>query len=142
MEARLTKIRAKEQVQKQIYLKGDQSFKKRKTNKDGAEDATEKQFILDDYDSDDEQRSSRSQAGEIYSAETQALLEKLGMTEKNKEEDFDDIVDEVKVRLFFIVAQHSSSASDFLLLKNTFSAKPIYQRTSSTEIPCDFPARN
>jgi hypothetical protein len=32
MEARLEKIRAKEKAQREKYLKGDQTFKKRKTN--------------------------------------------------------------------------------------------------------------
>jgi chromosome transmission fidelity protein 1 len=100
MEARLAKIRAKELAQKQKYLKGDQNFKKRRIDVQGIDNGGEEQFVLDDYDSEGDEKSNQSQTGGLYSAETLALMEKLGMTTKPKEEDFEDDNDEMKVTVF------------------------------------------
>lgn len=98
MEARLAKIRAKEQAQKQKYLRVDQSVKKRRIDSQNANDEDEEQFLLDDYDSDGEQKSSKEQTHGLYSAETLALMEQLGMTSKSKDGVVDDDNDEMKVR--------------------------------------------
>ncbi|EHK97761.1 putative ATP-dependent RNA helicase CHL1 [Glarea lozoyensis 74030] len=75
METRLAKIRAKEKAQKTKYLKGDQEFKRRKTERVDDQD-DEEQFVLDDYDSDTEVSQNRSG---FYSAATLELMEKMGM---------------------------------------------------------------
>lgn len=96
MEARLKKIRAKEKAQRDRYLRGDQTFKKRKTDASkGTDEVDEDQFLLDDYDSDREQSTSGSTNGNL-SAATLELLEKLGMNLAPKEEDVED-EDEIKV---------------------------------------------
>lgn len=99
LEARLTKIRAKERAQRQKYLKGDQNYKKRKaegTKATGDGDDDER-FVLEDYDSDNEQSSSKngSAPGGLSTA-TLELMEKLGMNLQSKEEDI-EIEDETKV---------------------------------------------
>jgi len=96
MEARLAKIRAKEDAQKQKYLKGDQNLKRRKV--DIRNDESEEQFVLEDYDSDGEQMSNKCQTQGLYSAETLALMEQLGMTAKPRVDDVEGDVDELKVR--------------------------------------------
>ena len=75
MEARLAVIRAKENAQRTKYLKGDQSFKRRKPEQATDQD-DEEQFILDDYDSDGEQGSKVD--GGVYSAATLELMAKMG----------------------------------------------------------------
>lgn len=100
MEARLAKIRAKEKAQREIYLRGDQKYKKRKTDtaKANGEDVDEEQFILEDYDSDGEQSGPRKggAAGNGLSAATLELMEKLGMNNGPKEEEV-EAEDETKV---------------------------------------------
>ncbi|TVY32340.1 ATP-dependent DNA helicase, partial [Lachnellula subtilissima] len=104
MEARLAKIRLKEKAQKDRYLKGDHKVKKRKTDaetsgKDGGED----QFVLDDYDSDQEQHSTKDE-GSLYSAKTLELMEQLGMGSIAKEEE-EEVEEETKI--FYCSRTHS-----------------------------------
>jgi chromosome transmission fidelity protein 1 len=97
MEARLAKIRAKEKAQRERYLKGDQKYKKRKTDTvkaDGA-DGDEEQFVLDDYDSDTDQSVSRKAASGL-SAATLELMEKLGMNISGPKEEEVEAEDEMK----------------------------------------------
>jgi len=97
MEVRLAKIRAKEKAQRDRYLKGDHNVKKRKTNVDPAErDDDEEQFVLDDYDSDEEQRGAKDE-GSLYSAKTLELMEKLGMGASVLKEDEEEVEEETKV---------------------------------------------
>jgi chromosome transmission fidelity protein 1 len=93
MEARLAKIRAKEKAQKIRYLKGDQDFKKRKTFKDEEQD-DEEQFVLDDYESDQDDGNKR---GGFYSAATLELMEKMGMGPSASRSTEEEIEDETKV---------------------------------------------
>ena len=109
MEARLAKIRAKEMAQREKYLKGDQKYKKRKTDtaKTNGEDVDEEQFILEDYDSDGEQPGPRKggSAGNGLSAATLELMEKLGMSINGLKEEEIEAEDETKVNTssnFFI----------------------------------------
>jgi chromosome transmission fidelity protein 1 len=97
----LAKIRAKEKAQRERYLKGDQKYKKRKTDtrKAGEEDIDEEEFVLDDYDSGNEHSGSRkgvsSETG--LSAATLALMEKLGMSINGPKEEEVEAEDEMKV---------------------------------------------
>jgi chromosome transmission fidelity protein 1 len=98
MEARLAKIRAKEKAQREKYLKGDQTFKKRKTDMEGIEEGDEDQFILDDYDSDREQNGIKN--GSVvsgYSAATLELMGKLGMGSSGIKDEDEEVPDETKV---------------------------------------------
>ena len=93
MEARLAKIRAKEKAQKLKYLKGDeQNFKKRKVDKngDGKDSDDEEQFVLDDYESDGENASTKGGLEGVYSAATLALMDQLGIGTAIKEEEVED----------------------------------------------------
>jgi chromosome transmission fidelity protein 1 len=99
MEARLEKIRAKEKAQREKYLKGDQTFKKRKTDAEKSEEGDEEQFILDDYDSDREQNGIKNgSAISEYSTVTLELMEKLGMGSSTIRDEDAEIPDETKVR--------------------------------------------
>jgi chromosome transmission fidelity protein 1 len=93
METRLAKIRAKEKAQKIKYLKGDQDFKRRKTEKADDQDG-EEQFILDDYDSDGEQPKD---SGSFYSAATLELMAKMGMGPSASKPVEEEAEDETKV---------------------------------------------
>jgi chromosome transmission fidelity protein 1 len=101
MEARLEKIRAKEKAQREKYLKGDQTFKKRKTDvkkSEEGDEGDEEQFILDDYDSDREQNGIKNgSAISGYSAMTLELMEKLGMGSSAIRDEDEEIPDETKV---------------------------------------------
>jgi chromosome transmission fidelity protein 1 len=96
MEARLAKIRAKEKAQREKYLKGDETFKRRKTAADKDEDGDE-QFVLEDYDSDLEQSSHKKGITATgFSAATLELMGKLGMG-TTVPDDEDEMEDEIKV---------------------------------------------
>lgn len=98
LEERLAKIRAKEKAQKVKYIKGDQSFKKRKTNVEADEkEDDEEQFVLEDYDSDTELNSSRKGGDGTYSAATLELMSKLGMGPNALKVEEEEAEDETKV---------------------------------------------
>lgn len=104
LEARLVKVRAKEKAQRERYLKGEQGLKRRKI--DGADklenENGEEEFVLDDYESDEEGASKSSTSGGPegiqYSTETLALMEKLGMNAGSGKEEEEELEEEVKVR--------------------------------------------
>jgi chromosome transmission fidelity protein 1 len=100
MEARLAKIRAKEKAQREKYLKGDQTFKRRKMDAENKDKDDEEQFVLEDYDSDREQSSlKKGVAASGFSAATLELMGKLGMGTARVEEEEDEIEDEIKVSI-------------------------------------------
>ncbi|CAG8961294.1 hypothetical protein HYFRA_00013574, partial [Hymenoscyphus fraxineus] len=105
MEERLSKIRAKEKALKVKYVKGDQSFKKRKTGvEDAKEGDNEEQFVLEDYDSGDEYGGGKKGDG-MYSAATLELMEKLGMGPNMLKQEDEEVEDEVKI--FYCSRTHS-----------------------------------
>lgn len=97
MGARLANIRAKEKAQRDRYLQGDQGFKRRKTEAEKKGEDDEEQFVLEDYDSDQEQsKPNKGVAATGFSAATLELMSELGMgAAENKEED--EVEDEMKV---------------------------------------------
>jgi len=98
METRLAKVRAKEKAQRERYLKGDQEFKRRKTEAEKEGDDEEEQFVLEDYDSDREQSSVQTGGASTgFSAATLELMNKLGMGLTNAAEEEDEVEDEIKV---------------------------------------------
>jgi chromosome transmission fidelity protein 1 len=101
MEARLSKIRAKEKAQRQQYLRGESAPKKRRPESNQKvstdQDETEEQFVLDDYDSDDEKASSKTGGAAGLSAATLELMEKLGMSIAAPKDEEDVLEDEIKV---------------------------------------------
>jgi hypothetical protein len=111
MELRLAKIRAKEKAQRERYLKGDQKYKKRKTDTAiiAGNIDDEEQFLLEDYDSDHEQskfKNGGSGAGSL-SAATLEMMEKLGMNIGLAREEEEEIEDQIKVSSHF--NQHGNS---------------------------------
>jgi len=98
MEARLSKIRAKEKAQRERYLKGVQNFKRRRIEADKKDENDEEQYVLDDYDSDREQSNLKKVAATAgFSAATLELMGKLGMGTPDPVEEEDEMEDEIKV---------------------------------------------
>jgi chromosome transmission fidelity protein 1 len=128
MEVRLAKIRAKEKAQREKYLKGDQTFKKRKLDaeKDGDDDV-EEQFILEDYESDREQGNlKKGVAATGFSTATLELMDKLGMGASTANEEDDEVEDEIKVRITLDFTNYSYILG-FLLFPNAFTTHSIHQ---------------
>ena len=127
MEAKLAKIRAKEKAQREKYLKGDQTFKKRRTNAEKDDDDDEEQFVLEDYDSDREQGSlKKGVAATGFSAATLELMNKLGMGTSTVNDEEDEVEDEIKVSIT-IHLRESSNNSDLLLLPYALATYSIHQ---------------
>jgi chromosome transmission fidelity protein 1 len=131
MEARLAKIRAKEKVQREKYLRGEPASKRRKTEDKGktGDVEDEEQFVLDDYESDREGEGSlaKGDARNGLSAETLALMEKLGMNLGPPKEEEEELEDEVKVFDTSHSAHVALMAIDILLLEDAFTTNTIYQ---------------
>ncbi|KAI1004338.1 ATP-dependent DNA helicase [Podosphaera aphanis] len=108
VEARLAAIRAKEN-QREKDSRGERAAKKRRALVEDADDKDEEQFILDDYESDHGQGGKETSTG-LFSAETLALLEQIGMgpgTKKDEENDHDDDEIEDQTKIFFCSRTHS-----------------------------------
>jgi len=130
MQARLAKIRAKEKAQRERYLKGDQRQKKRKigTEHNDIGNDDEEQYVLDDYDSDNEQSTSKtgSNAGGL-SAATLELMSKLGMNLQAPQEEDLEAKDETKVSQHGKVSlRQCLTITDLFLFSNTLSTYAIY----------------
>lgn len=97
MEARLAKIRAKEKSQRDKYFKGDQNFKKRKTESKDDDDDDDAQYILEDYESGDEKSSNSGGASSVFSAATLELMSKAGMGPMTSRDEDEEVEDETKV---------------------------------------------
>lgn len=145
MEARLAKVRAKEKAQREKYLRGEQPSKRRRTEERGkTEDGEyEEQFVLDDYDSDREVEGSMAKGDQRngLSAETLALMENLGMNLGPSKEEEEEREDEIKVFDISHFARVVLMAIDLLLLENSFTTNPIYQRTPACQDPASSSSR-
>jgi chromosome transmission fidelity protein 1 len=97
MEARLAKIRAKEKAEQDKYLKGGQAFKKRKGESNEYGQDGEEQFILDDYESDQEKGSRSGGSTSVFSAATLELMSKVGIGPTALKDEEEEIEDEIKV---------------------------------------------
>ncbi|KAK8152501.1 ATP-dependent RNA helicase-like protein chl1 [Phyllosticta citrichinensis] len=111
LEERIARVRARERKLKERHSNGEPHRKRQKistTEADGEKD-DEARFLLDDYESEDEQaQKAKSKASSDlgFSAETVALMKKLGMPvdQKKVEEDVEE-PDEVKI--FYCSRTHS-----------------------------------
>jgi len=105
---RIAKIKAKEKRAKERYENGEPNYKRRKLEAGEASDDGEAQFVLDDYESDEESHR-RAKAGTFddsgLSAETQALMASLGYSADASKEDDSEGPDETKI--FFCSRTHS-----------------------------------
>ncbi len=122
---RLAKVRAKEKAQRDRYLRGgDQQFKKRKTSDNKTDESDEEQFVLDDYESENDQKGTRTTAsGDLFSAATLELMSKLGMGLTNKIEEDDEVEEETKVRhLDWICESPTDHCRYFSVLEHTLNS--------------------
>ncbi|KAI9787683.1 MAG: ATP-dependent DNA helicase chl1 [Geoglossum umbratile] len=108
LEARLAKVRAREKRQQELYEHGEPRFKKLKANSDtrGSSDGDgEAQFLLCEYESDEELALGNSGLSEGLSAATQELMKKLGMDLGRPKEEDAGVEDELKI--FYCSRTHS-----------------------------------
>jgi chromosome transmission fidelity protein 1 len=106
---RIAKIKAKERRAKDRYTADEPRFKKQKTGiSEDQSDDDEAQFALVEYESDDESRR-RAEIGTVdesgLSAETQALMQSLGLSIGGSKEEDLEAPDETKI--FFCSRTHS-----------------------------------
>ncbi|EDN06975.1 conserved hypothetical protein [Histoplasma mississippiense (nom. inval.)] len=109
LEARLAKIRADEERQRKQFVDGNHTSKKRKltAGNDASEQGYENQFELEDYYSDNEERTAVdaiSNTKGVLSADTLALLEKLN---GGPVDDRADSEPEDEIRVFYCSRTHS-----------------------------------
>ncbi|EME80861.1 uncharacterized protein MYCFIDRAFT_20311, partial [Pseudocercospora fijiensis CIRAD86] len=104
LEARLSAVRERERKIKERAATEERPFKRQKPAKTDIEDmAEEEQFVLEEYESDDEIKSAGNAQ---YSAETTKLMEKLGLLPKSGESQAkEEELEELKV--FFCSRTHS-----------------------------------
>jgi chromosome transmission fidelity protein 1 len=109
LNERLAMIKAKESRAKERSINGVRQFKRQKTNSDEAGDENaEARFALDDYASDQEHSSSVKSDrfdNSGLSAETQALMDKLGYAVGDTKTEAAEAIDETKI--FFCSRTHS-----------------------------------
>ena len=108
LEARVAKIKEKEKRIKQRYEDGDSRAKRQKlASREESHGEDEALFVLDDYESDGEGQK-RARLGTFndcgLSADTQALMESLGLSAGPAKEDCEEL-DETKI--FFCSRTHS-----------------------------------
>ena len=106
---RIAKLKAKEKKIQNRFVNGEPQLKRHKTSpNDADEDVNESQFALNDYESDNDGGDHRkmhtfNEFG--LSVENQNLLDQMGYSAKNKEDNIDDVPDEIKI--FFCSRTHS-----------------------------------
>ncbi|KAF2108306.1 TFIIH basal transcription factor complex helicase subunit [Lophiotrema nucula] len=110
LDARIAKIRAKEKRAKDRYQNGEPHHKRQKVVDTDDGRADEAEFVLDDYESGDEAACKGRDNGASYndsnlSAETLALMQKLGFAVGGAKEDAEEDIDEMKI--FFCSRTHS-----------------------------------
>jgi chromosome transmission fidelity protein 1 len=106
---RIAKVKAKEKRAKERYQNGEPRYKRQKiaAGEGGGVD-DEAQYVLDDYESDEEHENARRSAtfnDSGLSAETQALMEQLGYATASSKLDDGELPDETKI--FFCSRTHS-----------------------------------
>ncbi|KAF2835740.1 ATP-dependent RNA helicase CHL1 [Patellaria atrata CBS 101060] len=109
LEARLEMIRTKERRMTERSKNAELHPKRNKTSGPELSGLDDEQFMLDDYESDgdaDVDPSPKANAKSGLSAETQALMKKLGMVvDHNDKQEKDGAIDEIKV--FYCSRTHS-----------------------------------
>jgi len=108
LDSRIAKIKAQEKKAKDRYVNGEPLPKRQRVaTTDATDEPAEMQFVLDDYESDEDaakHRPSHAANESGLSAENQALMEQLGYSVKRTEDKI-DIADETKI--FFCSRTHS-----------------------------------
>jgi chromosome transmission fidelity protein 1 len=105
---RIAQVKAKEKRAKERHENGELRIKRQKLAADANGHDEESQFVLDDYESDEDSRGAGKRSGfddTGLSAETQALMEKLGFSAGAPKAEEGETPDETKV--FFCSRTHS-----------------------------------
>ncbi|KAH6677316.1 helicase C-terminal domain-containing protein [Halenospora varia] len=130
LEARLAKVRAQEKAQRDIYLKGEKTSKRRKQDLNPTESQDDdEQFVLEDYDSDGEQKGTQNDGQ--YSAATLELMAKLGMGPNALGEEEEEIEEEMKI--FFCSRTHSQLSQFINELRRVNFPAAILDEGTKTE---------
>jgi len=110
LEAKLQAVRDRERKVRE-RAGGEPDRKRRKVEKNADPGDNEERFVLDDYDSDDEVKAKRKEGDKPgLSAETRAMMQRLGMV-LEKKADEDDQEDELKV---FVCSRTHSQLSQMV----------------------------
>ncbi|GAB7341074.1 hypothetical protein MBLNU457_7392t1 [Dothideomycetes sp. NU457] len=111
LEEKLQAVRDRERKVRE-RAEGEPDRKRRKLDKHASDQVDdEERFVLDDYDSDDGAKSKRKQDDKLdLSAETRAMMQKLGMVLENKTEQ-GEIEDELKI---FVCSRTHSQLSQMV----------------------------
>jgi len=107
-ETRLQAVRDREQKARERRAYNEHVYKRRKVASDDADEevSNEEQYMLDDYESDDERTKTGNGGKSDYSAETTKLMERLGMLQSRKQDGAaEEDIDELKI--FFCSRTHS-----------------------------------
>ncbi|KAK4548814.1 hypothetical protein LTR36_008587 [Oleoguttula mirabilis] len=106
-EARLQVVRERENRARERHANDELQHKRRKLamDEDRPSSQDDEQYVLDEYESDDERTKPGLGTQSEYSTETTKLMERLGMIQTKKPENTDDDIDELKV--FFCSRTHS-----------------------------------
>ncbi|KAI9886565.1 MAG: hypothetical protein M1823_001607 [Watsoniomyces obsoletus] len=108
LETRLSKIRAKEERARQRFENGEPARKKLRNHNEDYDDNTneEARFLLDDYESDEESKLGGAGVTEDgISAETKALMQKLGMNANEPKDE--DVEPDDELKIFYCSRTHS-----------------------------------
>lgn len=107
LEARLEAARKREERARDRNPNGEPPFKRRRhVPHEEARKAAEEQFVLDDYESDDENRVQKRPHSQ-YSSETTQMMEKLGMLHEHDQNNGVDEQAEDELKVLFCSRTHS-----------------------------------
>ncbi|KAK8205732.1 helicase C-terminal domain-containing protein [Phyllosticta capitalensis] len=142
LEERIARVRARERKLKERHSTGEPHRKRQKISTAEAEvEDDEARFMLDDYESEDEQAKKVKSTGGSdrgFSAETVALMKKLGMPVDRKSDD-EEIEEPDELKIFYCSRTHSQLqqfASELRRVKMppAISAEPPDKTNSSCEV--------
>ncbi|EON69697.1 hypothetical protein W97_08957 [Coniosporium apollinis CBS 100218] len=137
LEARLAKIRAKEKRLKERYENGEPTRKKQRTATSAfVSEDDQARFTLEDYESDDHanrKADAATNADHGLSAETQALMSKLGMPTAGASTEDTEAMDELKI---FYCSRTHSQLTQFAGELNRVKMPPALTMESHEQLSC------
>ena len=138
LEMRLVRIRERERKLKKKFDAGEPLSKRQKlAHSSHSDEVDEDQFVLDDYASDDEHQSgnANSSAADFgVSAETQAILKRIGMfTSTTSGDEETELPDELKV--FYCSRTHSQLSQFANELRRVHLPAVLVDETNDDEKP-------
>ncbi|KAL1860654.1 hypothetical protein VTK73DRAFT_7216 [Phialemonium thermophilum] len=105
-EAKLARIRAKERAMEERGRKRRRLAEASSAKAKSAVPDEEAEFLLDDWNGGEDELDAAGHNGSIFSKETRALMEKLGMA-PSKQDDEEDGDEENEVKIFYASRTHS-----------------------------------